>query len=96
MGSFLDRLFRGYYNYTPPEYTTKGVYNYDIEGDSLYVGQLPHHTQEPRRGMFTNYYNSSYAPQINVMDADSVYTRPSRFYQESPSLLEMLYNNIKN
>ena len=73
---FLDKLFRGYYNYTPPEYTTKGVYNYDIENDSLYVGQLPHHTQEPRRGMFTDYYNSSYAPQIKCTDNEAAHTRP--------------------
>ena len=110
MDSFLGRLFRGYYNPTRPEYRTGGVYDYDFEGDSIYVKPLPHFSDEEKtnflphnnvtsaiRSFITNdYYNSSYEPPMNVIDNDSVYTRPSRYYQESPSLLEMLYNNIKN
>ena len=110
MDTFLGRLFRGYYNAERPEYRTGGVYDYAFEGDSIYVKPLPHFSDEARtrfmphtnintaiRSFITNdYYNSSYKPPMNVIDSDSVYTRPSRYYQEGDSLLEMLYNNMFN
>ena len=90
MGDFkkvLKQWLEGYYNYTPPK---------TFKGD-----RKPHFTnKEYQRGAYWNtpkLWGNSEA--IGVVTPDSVYTQPTRFYQEKKykdrkqSLLDLI-NNI--
>lgn len=69
MNDYLRKFVSGYYNYTPPQ---------TITGN-----KMPHYSDEiDTSKLLSDYYNVGYKPPINVISPDSIYTIPSRFYQE--------------